>query len=165
MVNELPFEINNAEVAAALGVEISTLPDFNKPVSEPVKREAIPPVPPLSDDEWRVVSEALPKLPVPKPGVDYDDRKFLNAVCWYITAKSRGFGWGKLPEELGPKSSREHRHFRWCMLEYWRSVADALKDDERLSAARRRMFEQIADDAERRRIRVIEGRQRLTGAC
>lgn len=153
------------KAAAALGIDVSTLPTGPAPARAEVARgPVIPRNEPLTDAEWLIVAKALPALPVPKPGVDYNDRQFIEAVLWLVNAKGKGYNWSAMPSEYGPVASRKHRHYRWSMLGYWQAMAERLRDDERLSPGRRVLFERIADDAERRRIKVEAGRRRLNGA-
>lgn len=161
--DEVYFDFDAA--AKALGVSRDTLPKACPP-PDANRSEALlrPLVEPLADDEWASVSAVLPKLPVPKPGVDFNDRTFVDAALWFTAARERGYGWGKLPPDLGPASSREHRWHRWNMLGYWTQIANALRDDERLSVSRRLAFDRLAKDGERRRERILEGRARLNGA-
>jgi hypothetical protein len=160
MVNDLKLEENCDRDAAAraLGLCPTTFP-----ASVQVPAQIIKPIAtPLSDEEWSTISVILPKLPVPKPDADFKDRVFIDAVLWWIEARVRNFSWTCLPPELGPQSSREHRHRRWCLLGYWSDIADKLEADGRLSADRFRAFRLIADDAESRKVALLERRRRLT---
>lgn len=160
------FRFDRQLAAAALGVDLSTLPSAVSP-GEPVKPAASNRSishHPLTDGEWTAIEQVLPKLPVLRPDTDFNTRVFLNSVIWFSTAMERGIGWGKLPDEYRPTSSREHRHRRWCELGWWRKLSDALARHGLLSEARRQTFERIAVDGERRRQRLFAARERLTGA-
>lgn len=151
--------------AVALGIDVTTLPTGTGPADVvTTKRALIPVIEPLSDAEWLVIAEALPALPVPKPGVDYNDRQFIESVLWHVNARGKGYNWAAMPGGYGPVASRKHRHYRWCMLGYWQALAEKLREGERLAPGRLMLFERIADDAERRRIKVEADRKRLNGA-
>ena len=164
MVNTPPLE--NWEILAALGIDPDTLPreidagDQLAP-APPIPNTSVSKYKPLSDDEWAAIEPHIPKIPVPKPGSDFDDRTFVNAALWHIAAKSRGFGWGYLPDELGPQSSRSGRFRRWCLLAYWEALALALKGDSRLTEARREAFDKIAAESTLRRAGLLARRKRV----
>lgn len=145
-------------VATALGLDPSTLPE---PRSKHGPNRPQFNFMPLTDEEWNVVRSALPKLPVPKPGADFKDRVFIDAVLWFIEARTRKHSWHRLPPDLGPQSSREHRHRRWALLDYWSQIVETLVKDNRLTPGRLRTFQQIAEDAARRKASLLE-RRRLT---
>lgn len=149
-------------LADVLGVCPLTLPVSQKDraLSQPSKHTFIP----MSDAEWVVVSSTLPALPIPKPGADFKDRTFIDSVLWWIEAKARGYSWHRLPPELGPTSSREHRHRRWVMLDYWSAIHSKLAAAELLSEKRLSAFRCIAEDAARRKALLLERRARLTDA-
>lgn len=149
-------------VAVALGVDRATLPPDKAEQKEAPR--ALPPIAErLSDDEWAIIEALLPRPPIEQPGRDYRNRDFVNSVLWWVAARERGLGWGHLPDDLGPASSREHRHARWSLAGEWESLSAALEHDERISLSRRRAFKRIAADARVRRQRVLAGRARLTG--
>lgn len=151
-------------VAALLGVDRSTLPsnDAAALVPMPLRAGHRPIVAePLTDAEFDVVKGVLPAMPVPKPGVDYKDREFIDAVLWFRAAQDRGFGWGKLPERYSPRATKQHRWHRWVVAGTWMAIADALRDDKRLSEARRETIRRIAVDASQRRERILDARKRL----
>lgn len=150
-------------VAALLQVDRFTLPATSDE-PELAQPQEPPLVIDLTDEEWAEIKPALPALPVPKPGVAYEDRKLLDAARWLLAARQKGMGWGRLPEKYGPESSRRHRWARWAMLGYWRQVADAVRHNERLGVALRDALDRLADDADRYRDRVLEGRARLASA-
>ncbi|MDO9383542.1 MAG: transposase [Hyphomicrobiaceae bacterium] len=157
-------EFDFDRIAAALGVDRATLPPDE---AEHVGREAPRALPPIAerlrDDEWAIIKELLPKPPVPQPGRDYRDRDFVDAALWWIAARERGLGWGHLPDDLGPASSREHRFARWTLASEWEKLSAALENDVRLCESRRRAFKRIAADASARRKRILAGRARVTG--
>lgn len=163
MVNDLLFDANTGDIeqiAAALGVDPETLPRAGaEHRSGAINRVGFVP---LSDDEWSAVSAVLPKLPVPKPLADYGDRTFFDAALWFQAAQARGYSWTRLPQELGPQSSREHRHRRWCLLGYWTDIAEKLATDPRISPDRLKAFQRIAEDAVKRKAMLLERRARLT---
>jgi len=163
MVNELQFDLSTVDVervAEVLGVDPRTLPRADMMTApEPPRR---PVFEPLSDNEWEAVSAVLPKLPVPKPNADWNDRTFINAVLWWIAAKAQGYSWHRLPQELGPQSSREHRHRRWVLLGYWIEIAEKLARDGRLLPDRLRAFQRIAEDSDARKESLLARRARMT---
>lgn len=152
-------------VAALLGVDRATLPSkgVHRAIEAPIR--ALPQVnfTPVSDADWAILHPLLPQLPVAKPDADYRDRDFIDATLWWISAREKGLGWGKLPQQYWPVSSREHRHRRWCLLGYWRDLYETMKDREDLSQNLRQAFRRIAQDANVRVRRAIEARERLTG--
>lgn len=152
--------------AAVLGVNRSTLP-LCVPVEPPAQpmrpREPVVDFTPLSDHEWACIAPHIPVLPVPKPDEDFRTRDFLDSVIWWIAARERGLGWGKLPQRYWPISSREHRQRRWSELGWFRQLADALLSEALLGEKRLRQFERIALDAEARKVRLHAARERLTG--
>lgn len=154
--------MNVEYIADILGVDPKTLPE--KVLSAPPKTDRLLGFNPLNDDEWDAVLAVSPKLPVPKPHAPWSDRIFVDAVLWWIAAKARGFSWHRLPPELGPQSSREHRHRRWCLLGYWSDIAEKLASDPRISADRLGAFQRIAEDAVNRKAMLLERRARLTDA-
>lgn len=165
MVNEPQIDLSTVDVervAEALGVDPCTLPRADTmAASEPPRR---PVFEPLSDDEWEVVVVALPELPVPKPDANWNDRTFIDAVLWWIAAKAQGYSWHRLPQELGPQSSREHRHRRWVLLGNWIEIAVKLACDGRLSPERIRAFQRLAEDAVARKASLLARRARMTDA-
>lgn len=165
MVNAPQFDLSTVDVervAEALGVDPRTLPRADMMAApEPPRR---PVFEPLSNDEWEAVSAALPKLPVPKPNANWNDRTFIDAVLWWIAAKAQGYSWHRLPQELGPQSSREHRHRRWVLLGYWIEIAEKLARDGRLSPDRLRAFRRVAEDAAARKESLLARRARMTDA-
>lgn len=164
MVNALQLDSDRADfdrVAVVLGVDRCTLPTA---AEVPPAQSLRPAFEPLSEDEWEVVVAALPKLPVPKPDANWNDRTFLDSVLWWIAAKGQGYSWHRLPENLGPQSSREHRHRRWVLLGYWGELAEKLARDGRLSPDRLRAFQRIAEDAVVRKESLLARRARMTDA-
>lgn len=151
-------------VAEALGIDRATLPP-DRP--EQVEKDAPRTLPPLaerlSDDEWAIIKALMPKPPVPQPGRDYRDRDFIDAALWWVAARERGLGWGHLPDDLGPASSREHRYARWTLACEWETLSATLENDVRFRESRRGAFKRIAADASSRRKRILEGRARVTG--
>lgn len=120
---------------------------------------------PLSEAEFEIIRPHLPRLPVPKPGVDFDDRAFVGAALFYISARTARLGWVLLPEDVyGCRSSREKRWSRWVMAGTWERLAEALAGDERLTQVRRDGFSRLASDATARRARILAARDRLTNA-
>lgn len=155
-------------LAEFLGVPRSTLPQQATTVGEATgtKRAACDLPKPLSDQEWEIIQPHIPLPPISKPGVDYDDRRFVGAAFFYAAVKQRGLGWAHLPTDVyGCRSSREKRWARWVMAETWDRLAEALKDEERLSTSRRIALARIANDAKARRERILAARERLTNAC
>lgn len=165
MVNELNWRqnYNRDKLAEVLDVCPSTLP-FELECERVPKQSRGFSFRPLDDEEWKTVASVLPKLPVPKPEVDYQDRTFIDSVLWWVEARARGFSWHRLPEELGPASSREHRHRRWVVLSYWSEVATRLSADGRLGRERLQAFVRIAEAATLQRARILDRRARLTDA-
>lgn len=155
----LPYD--RKAVAAALNVALETLPLY---AQDSESRGHVPKLGfvPLSDSEWDAVKAVLPKLPVAKPNASWNDKTFVEAVLWLIAAKERGYSWHRLPPELGPQPSREGRHRRWCLLNYWPEIAAKLAVDPRISPQRLRDFERIAEDAVKRKAMLLERRARLT---
>jgi hypothetical protein len=151
-------------IADALGVCVSTLPTESVSSGGNSGHPAASCFIPLTDEEWDAVLTVLPKLPVPKPDADFKDRIFIDAVLWWIAAKAKGYSWHRLPQELGPASSREHRARRWSLLGYWTDIAQKLATDPRISPDRLRAFERIAADAVKRKAMLLERRSRLTDA-
>ncbi|MDO9381549.1 MAG: transposase [Hyphomicrobiaceae bacterium] len=153
-------------LAAALGVDRSTLPsaEVGKAIAQPRAAGPLVIFSPLSDADWAVLSTLLPKLPVAKPDVDYRDRDFIDSVLWWIAAREKGLGWGKLPMRYCPASSREHRFRRWSLLGYFQDLYRAIEHRDDLSPTLRHAFKRIARDADIRRERAVASRERLTGA-
>ena len=157
-------EFDYDAVAEALGIDRATLPAGKAQEVEKEVPRALPPIAErLSDDEWTIIEALMPKPPVPQPGRDYRDRDFLDAALWWIAARERGLGWGHLPDDLGPASSREHRYARWTLAGEWETLSKALENDVHFSENRRRAFKRIAADASTRRKRILAGRARVTG--
>lgn len=158
------MENNFEHVAAVLRVDPNTLP--SKGFCALPERALLLGFNPLTDEEWNAVSEVLPKLPVPKPNANFNDRLFVCSALWFQAAQARGYSWTFLPKLFGPQSSREHRHRRWCVLGYWSDIAEKLAGDPRISPQRLLDFQRIAEDAVKRKAMLLERRARLTdGLC
>lgn len=153
-------------VAELLGVDRATLPSVSdcKAVELPARAQPQINFMPISDADWAILKPLLPRLPVAKPDIDYRDRDFINATLWWINARDKGLGWGKLPPEFWPTSSREHRHRRWALLGYWQDLYETIKDRDDLSVRLRHAFGRVARDADVRLKRAVETRERLARA-
>ena len=151
-------------IAVALGVDRATLPsDKAEQVEKEVPRALQPIAERLSDDEWAIIEALMPRPPIEQPGRDFRNRDFVDSAIWWVAARERGLGWGHLPAELGPASSREHRYARWALAGEWVRLASLLEKEVQIRPSHQRAFEQIARDAQIRRERIIKGRDRLTG--
>ena len=165
---DAPNEANFEHAAALLGVSRSTLPsngarDLALALVNPGHRPII--VEPLSRRRMGCrEGESCRSCPCPSPALTTEIESSSNSVLWFRAAQERGFGWGKLPERYSPRATKQHRWHRWVVAGTWTLIADAVQDDERLSEARRATFRRIAEDGERRRKRILDGRARLNGS-
>ncbi|MBA3703269.1 MAG: transposase [Rubrobacteraceae bacterium] len=78
----------------------------------------------LTDQQWKLVSQLLPKQ---KPGQGRprrDDRQMLGAILWIMDT---GSSWRDLPEEeFGPNSTAHGRYRKWCKEGLWSRIIEAL---------------------------------------
>lgn len=147
------------ELARLLGVSRSVFPsDEPEPVvasENPARRQQFEP---LTDAEYAAIEPFIPPLPVPRSPEKTSNRTYLESALWHIESHSRGCGWHRLPDDLGPRSSRENRWARWAMWGYWQDLFPKLRADSTLSEARLSQFERIAAAAAVYRDRVLARR-------
>ena len=78
----------------------------------------------LSDEEWAVISDLLPKQwrgPKRK-----DDRKILNGIFYILRT---GAPWRDLPERYGPRTTVYNRYIRWGERGIWRGIFESLAQE------------------------------------
>ena len=75
----------------------------------------------LSDYEWSVTKQMLPKKPRGVPRVD--DRRVLNGIFWVLRS---GAPWRDLPENYGPRTTCYNRFVRWRWAGIWDRIMNGL---------------------------------------
>ena len=75
----------------------------------------------IDDEMWFKLQKLLPE---PKGRPSFDDRLFLEGVCWRLRT---GAPWRDLPPEYGPWSSVYNRYNRWSKKGHIQSILDELK--------------------------------------
>jgi transposase len=77
----------------------------------------------LTDFEWSVIKEVLPRKGRGAPRVD--DRRVLNGIFWVLRS---GAPWRDLPERYGPHTTVYNRFNRWRKSGVWDRIMDAIVD-------------------------------------
>ncbi len=77
----------------------------------------------LSDAQWEQVQPVLPSGRPGTPGINTDNRLFINAVLWILWA---GSPWRALPERFGKWNSVYRRFARWAKKGYRQKVVEVL---------------------------------------
>lgn len=78
----------------------------------------------LTDQQWELVSQLLPKQTPGQGRPRRDDRQVLGAILWIMDT---GSSWRDLPEEeFGPNSTAHGRYRKWCNEGLWSLIVEAL---------------------------------------
>ena len=89
----------------------------------------------LTDKQWDVIKEHLPKRPLNKKGgrPPADDRECFEGILWILWT---GATWSELPEKYGAKSTVNKRLRDWAendvLLNLWRAFLNQLSDQQKV---------------------------------
>ena len=89
----------------------------------------------VTDKQWALIREQLPKRPRRKKGgrPPADDRKCFEGILWILWT---GAPWSELPERYGARGTVHRRLKEWAegetLLDMWRAFLDQLDDRKKV---------------------------------
>lgn len=78
----------------------------------------------LTDDQWRVLKEALDHARSGRGRPMNNERRTVEAIVWRL---QNGARWRALPAEFGPWARAAHLHLRWSKLGVWQRAFEYLR--------------------------------------
>lgn len=78
----------------------------------------------LTDKEWEVLAELLPRQAGKRGRPRVDDRRVINGMLWILRT---GAPWRDLPERYGSWKTVSNRFYRWQRSGQWQRLHDQLQ--------------------------------------
>jgi transposase len=82
----------------------------------------------IKDEQWKVISEYLPKSSGMGPPERYPKREILNGIFYVLKT---GCSWRDMPNDLPPWDTVYGYFRRWTKAGVWDWMADRLREDAR----------------------------------